>query len=540
MTDAHFENDWKVDVSNSAAFVSLSRQLFYSYVFAYQHDAKYRISYNESNNADALWVYAYFNRKKTDFDEEFMQAIFDALTFDITFLTYDNELPTTTQNNIIKLFAMLLCVYIEAADNIGVRVRDQESGDFSKKSIDVPDSGLDQFANNNELYKTLLDDGLLKRNEYIGRSFGLKELPSHGYYALCRIKFMLFVVAYVYGHPADKHKQRLEAAIAYYSENPNVTGRDVLQLQEEIGLPLTLTLTPTPSQMEPTERQKHNAENLRSDATSTIEATLDALESLIGLQGVKREVRKLVNLIQISQVRQKAGLRAAPMSLHLAFTGAPGTGKTTVARLIGKIYRALGLLEKGHLIEVDRSGLVGGFIGQTAIKTKEVVESALGGVLFIDEAYSLVTGSQNDFGTEAIETLLKYMEDYRDQLVVIAAGYNEKMETFLDSNPGLRSRFKTKIEFADYSLHELMRILEKLASENDYQMDEGAMQVMNDVLDVERSEDGFANGRTVRNLFEKVLLAHAERISSLERPTINDLKNITAADVLELEGQLGS
>jgi len=272
-----------------------------------------------------------------------------------------------------------------------------------------------------------------------------------------------------------------------------------------------------------------------NDSLASLESALNELGSLIGLESVKREVRKLVNLIQVSQMRERAGLKLASTSLHLVFAGAPGTGKTTVARLIGAIYKALGLLKKGNLVEVDRSGLVGGYVGHTAIKTKEVIESALGGVLFIDEAYSLTSQSDNDFGGEAIETLLKYMEDYRDQLVVIAAGYSEEMEEFLASNPGLDSRFKTKINFENYSVTELTEIFENLVIENDYHVTEGAIQVIRDIFDVVKDDEKFANGRTVRNLFEKVLMIHADRVADFLKPTISDLKNITVDDAVELE-----
>ena len=272
-----------------------------------------------------------------------------------------------------------------------------------------------------------------------------------------------------------------------------------------------------------------------NDSLASLESALNELGSLIGLESVKREVRKLVNLIQVSQMRERAGLKLASTSLHLVFAGAPGTGKTTVARLIGAIYKALGLLKKGHLVEVDRSGLVGGYVGHTAIKTKEVIESALGGVLFIDEAYSLASQSDNDFGGEAIETLLKYMEDYRDQLVVIAAGYSEEMEEFLASNPGLDSRFKTKINFENYSVTELTEIFENLVIENDYHVTEGAIQVIRDIFDAVKDDEKFANGRTVRNLFEQLLMIHADRVADFLNPTISDLKNITVDDVVELE-----
>jgi SpoVK/Ycf46/Vps4 family AAA+-type ATPase len=255
---------------------------------------------------------------------------------------------------------------------------------------------------------------------------------------------------------------------------------------------------------------------------------------MIGLEEVKKEIKQLVNLIQVAQLREKAGLKQPQVSLHLVFAGSPGTGKTTVARLIGEIYKSLGLLKGGHLVEVDRGDLVGQHIGSTAIKTKAVLERALDGVLFIDEAYSLSTNAQYDFGAEAIETVLKFMEDYRDRIVVIAAGYSEQMDEFLSSNPGLSSRFKTLVKFADYKNEELLRIFQNMAESNDYMLEPHTHDSFLQICEIVRYEDGFANGRTVRNLFEKVMVAHAERILLMENPTTLDLKSISDADLVEI------
>jgi SpoVK/Ycf46/Vps4 family AAA+-type ATPase len=182
------------------------------------------------------------------------------------------------------------------------------------------------------------------------------------------------------------------------------------------------------------------------------------LDALVGLENVKKDVKNLVNLMKVRKLRQENDLPVPPMSLHMVFMGNPGTGKTTVARLISSLYASIGVLSKGQLIEVDRSGLVAGYVGQTALKTQEVIKSALGGVLFIDEAYSLSSGGENDFGREAIETILKAMEDHRDDLVVIVAGYDEPMQKFLSSNPGLESRFNKYFYFQDYTGEQLMAI----------------------------------------------------------------------------------
>ncbi len=267
---------------------------------------------------------------------------------------------------------------------------------------------------------------------------------------------------------------------------------------------------------------------------SRIDQLLEELNSLIGLKTVKEQINSLINVIKVRKLRMQYDMPISTMSYHMVFTGNPGTGKTTVARLMAEIYKELGILKKGTFIETDRSGLVAGYVGQTAIKVKDVVKSALGGVLFIDEAYSLATPSNsNDFGSEAIDTLVKMMEDHRDDLVVIVAGYKEEMQTFLKSNTGLISRFNTFIEFEDYSVEELEEILVSLATASKLHLTKEAKEKVRSFLcehKVTQNKE-FGNARGIRNLFEKILVNQANRLVTYDSPTKEQVSTIEADDI---------
>ena len=255
---------------------------------------------------------------------------------------------------------------------------------------------------------------------------------------------------------------------------------------------------------------------------------------MVGLKSVKAIVNDLIAYQKVRKLREKHGFFAEKNTMHLAFTGNPGTGKTTVARIIGHIYKQLGLLSNGHFIEVSRTDLIAGYQGQTALKVKKVVEQAKGGVLFIDEAYSITENEHSDsYGRECLTELTKALEDYRDDLVVIVAGYTEPMKKFFESNPGLKSRFNTFIEFGDFSGNELNAILNSLCKKNNYKLDKTAAEYLEKILQdlSEHKEQQFANGRLVRNIFDDLVMNHARRVVNIENATQQQLMEIVAEDI---------
>ena len=293
---------------------------------------------------------------------------------------------------------------------------------------------------------------------------------------------------------------------------------------------------------QPEEKERNTAASTGNDETNAPEAEgpppenmedLQAeLDSYIGLTEIKKEVKNLVNMVRVHQMRQEKELPTEELSLHMVFSGNPGTGKTTVARIMARIYHSLGILSKGQLVEVDRGGLVAGYVGQTALKTAKVIEQAMGGVLFIDEAYALNGGAENDFGQEAIDTILKAMEDHRDDLVVIVAGYDGLMDDFIHSNPGLESRFNRFLHFDDYSMDEMMAIFRMRCDKGCYTLEDAAEELVR--VYIQRKNTGgiaFGNARGVRNVFEKILVQQANRLAQLEDVSREALMLLTRGDV---------
>ena len=328
----------------------------------------------------------------------------------------------------------------------------------------------------------------------------------------------------------------------------SMTERNLRSMDTDFwGTPLMENRTVQPQKSEKTEKPEKAAPQTQAakpeekeeiPPKEKIEDLLAELDSYVGMDAIKTEVRSLINMVQVYKLRREHDLPTTDMSLHMVFSGNPGTGKTTVARIMSRIYHSLDILSKGQLVEVDRSGLVAGYVGQTALKTQKVIEKAMGGVLFIDEAYALNGKSENDFGQEAIDTILKAMEDHRDDLVVIVAGYTELMDRFIHSNPGLESRFNRFLMFEDYTPEQMVAIFKMQCKKGCYVLAQGTEELVRDFIAEESADDSFGNARGVRNLFEHILVAQNNRLAKMENVTRDDLMQILPDDVLSARGKI--
>ena len=328
----------------------------------------------------------------------------------------------------------------------------------------------------------------------------------------------------------------------------SMTERNLRSMDTDFwGTPLMENRTARPQKSEKTEKPEKAAPQTQAakpeekeeiPPKEKIEDLLAELDSYVGMDAIKTEVRSLINMVQVYKLRREHDLPTTDMSLHMVFSGNPGTGKTTVARIMSRIYHSLDILSKGQLVEVDRSGLVAGYVGQTALKTQKVIEKAMGGVLFIDEAYALNGKSENDFGQEAIDTILKAMEDHRDDLVVIVAGYTELMDRFIHSNPGLESRFNRFLLFEDYTPEQMVAIFKMQCKKGCYVLAQGTEELARDFIAEESADDSFGNARGVRNLFEHILVAQNNRLAKMENVTRDDLMQILPDDVLSARGKI--
>lgn len=539
----------------SAALLIFSQSVLWGFIFtAFVVIVKIMTSQKKPLNAENTEIVEYNDNQSTStntdlqnrniitndyfsnitFEVENLISFYSQLCKDKLFLKYfdDNSNLKLVLNgkdtNVNEQLKLLICIDLtKCFVDLGHKLDLKSKEGFGLFYFCVRTNGLDKFDYNNlqslnaDIYKSANDfvtqiNDSISINQAIDEVFLLSKLLSE-YNLDLKKKYLVLLYRFASltakaDNTINENEANWLSEILSLSENPKRNGNVIVSDNEFEDT----NQTPQTKQTKPISKPKPTK-----------------LKSLIGLTSVKEEIDTLTNFIKIQQARETNGLKTSSVSYHCVFTGNPGTGKTTVARIVADIYKNLGILSKGHLVETDRSGLVAEYVGQTAVKTNKIIDSALDGILFIDEAYSLISNSENDYGKEAISTLLKRMEDDRSRLVVILAGYTNEMKTFIDSNPGLQSRFNRYIEFPDYTPEELYQIFELSLKQFDYKLSDNAVEPLKEHLAkvVIRKDKNFGNARFVRNLFEKTIEKQANRLSREVNLNSEKLSEICPTDI---------
>lgn len=539
---------------SSWTFVPLFLGILDALVFLFQSDERFNEKYNggtsaTSQNAASFKIEAEVGkpRGKNEFTEMYV-GLLDELAADalklIDQLDADKALETklkevdqskTSKREHIRLFMMNDMMHITRMTVEQVkRKRDPKimggflviqriMADQKEFYLDYPVSDLNIFLNKTDYLQRPIDI-IWDLDNPLTIGFGVGDDPVTDVRSGFALLPLLQLIQSDLLIPAATLMHRM--ALVLFKHDVTVSKKEERLLKEIYEV----THNPVPAFAE---RTKGNVKTTEAKDNKNLEQALEELHSLIGLEDVKEEIQTLVNFVKIQQQREKEGLKTNQISYHIVFTGNPGTGKTTVARLLAQIYRELGLIEKGHLVETDRSGMIAEYAGQTAVKVNKVIDEALDGVLFIDEAYALVGQNKDDYGKEAVATLIKRMEDDRKRLIVVLAGYSNEMNDFIETNPGFKSRINRYIDFKDYSAEEMLGIFKLFLKQSQYNLSQEAESVTRGIFEnaYSKRDKSFGNGRFVRNVFEKCLEKQANRLAKLGNIDRKVLMKIEAEDI---------